>query len=293
MRLVSAAGDVFPDGAKAEIGDTLILSCEDDARDTIAPRLLAAGANISFVHRVKGVKVILTDGEAGESMFNFERDIEKLDSALERTPKVRLLIVDPLSAYMGKIDTHRDAEIRRVLGPLADLAARRRLGVIGIMHLKKSETSALLRVSGSIAFVAAARAVWVFGEDPDAPENHVMVPVKSNLAARESGLAYRIEAVNGNAPKIVWQKDPVTITANDVVINDAREKDGTRGERKEAMEWLRAELSDGPLPATDLHRRAEESGLSWRTVRRAKDRLPIDAHKTSVLGGWCWELKTC
>lgn len=287
-------GDVFPDGCRAGTGDSIILSCEDDARDTIAPRLRAARAVVARIHRVKAVRVTLADGATGESTFNFERDMEKLDVALGRIPNVKLLIVDPLSAYMGHVDTHRDAEIRRVLAPLADLAARRHLAVIGIMHLKKSETSALLRVSGSIAFVAAARAVWVFGEDPDAPENRVMVPAKNNLAARGSGLAYRVEAEPGAAPRITWLDGTVSLTANDVAVSDPRERNagGTRGDRKEAIAWLRAQLADGPLLATELQRRADDSGLSWATIRRAKDRLPIEARKTSVTGGWCWELRS-
>jgi len=176
----------------------------------------------------------------GESTFNFERGIENLDSALERIRNVRLLVVDPLSAYMGKVDTHRDAETRRVLAPLADLASRRRLGVIGIMHLKKSETSALLRLS--LLRVPCG----YLGEDPNAPGNHVMVPAKSNLAAKQAGLAYRIEPdARTRAPRIFWQDGPVTLDANEVVTNDPREKNGGRGDRKEAAEWLQAQLSDG------------------------------------------------
>jgi putative DNA primase/helicase len=126
------------------------------------------------------VRVILSDGQTAESAFNFDRDVEKLDAALANFPDVRLLVVDPVSAYVGTIDTHWDAEIRRILSP--QLAAERKVAIAGIMHLKKSETTALLRVSGSIGFVAAARVIWGIGPDPEGPERRIMVPIKNNLA---------------------------------------------------------------------------------------------------------------
>jgi putative DNA primase/helicase len=203
-------GTAFPDGARSSVGDTIFLSAEDDAADTIRPRLDAAGADVSRVRRVKAVRVTLGDGAIGESVFSLERDLEKLDEAIGKIPDTQLLVIDPVSAYMGRVDTHRDAEIRRVLAPLADLASRRRVAVVGVMHLKKGDTTALLRVSGSIGFVAAARVVWGFGEDPDVPETRIMVAVKNNLAPLGNGLAYRIEA-DGASPRIVWQQGAVTL----------------------------------------------------------------------------------
>jgi hypothetical protein len=131
-------GQRFPDGAECEIGDVIFLSAEDDPADTQLPRLIAAGANLSRIHRVKAVKVAIGHGATGESPFNLERDIEKLDEALSKIPNARLLVIDPVNAYMGKTDTHRDADVRRVLAPLSELAARRRIGTIGVMHLKKT-----------------------------------------------------------------------------------------------------------------------------------------------------------
>src|SRR5215470_12736167 len=152
-----------------------------------------AGADLSRIHRISSVKVTLPDGTLDKTMFSLERDLEKLDDALDKCPNVRMLVVDPVSAYMGKIDSHRDSDVRRVLTPLSELAERRRIAVVGVMHLKKSEASALHRLSGSVAFVAAARVVWGFGESPDDPESRVMVPVKNNLAALGNALGYKIE----------------------------------------------------------------------------------------------------
>jgi hypothetical protein len=279
-------GIAFPDGTASTTGDVVFLSAEDDAGDTQLPRLLAAGADISRIHRVKAVKVTLADGATGESMFQLERDIEKLDEALAKIPQTQLLVIDPVNAYMGKIDTHRDAEVRRILGPLADMAARRRIAVNGVMHLKKSEASALLRVSGSIGFVAAARAVWGFGEDPDTPGSRVMVNVKNNLAVIGDGLAYRIEAID-DVPRIVWQEGTIHADANVVLSSDPREKE-RRGERQsEAEQWLCGLLGSGEEKAVgEIIEAAQKAEMVWRTVERAKKECGIRAVKRGRQ--WFW-----
>jgi putative DNA primase/helicase len=279
-------GIAFPDGAPCTIGDTIFLSAEDDAADTIRPRLDAAGADVSRVHRVKAVRVTLADGGTGESGFSLERDLEKLEDALKRIPSANLLVIDPISAYMGRVDTHRDAEIRRVLMPLADLAARRGVAVKAVMHLKKSETSALLRVSGSIGFVAAARVVWGFGEDPDTPDNHVMVAVKNNLAPLGNGLAYRIEA-SAEVARIVWQQGIVTLDANSVLSSDRNERGG-RGERKsEAEDWLLHMTPAGvEVPFHEISKAFELVTFSWRTLERAKKDNNVKVVKRG--SKWFW-----
>jgi putative DNA primase/helicase len=281
-------GIAFPDGAPCRVGDTIFLSAEDDAADTIRPRLDAAGADVSRIHRVKAVKVILADGSTGQSGFSLERDLEKLDDAIGKIPSANLLIIDPVSAYMGKVDTHRDAEIRRVLAPLSDFASRRKVAVGGVMHLKKSETSALLRVSGSIGFVAAARCVWAFGQHPDLPANRVMVAVKNNLAPLGDGLAYRIEST-GEIPRIVWEQGSVTLDANEVLSVERHEQNG-RGERKsDAEKWLLALLGGGEeIPVSKLVKLAEQANFSWRTIERAKKECGVRPVKHGR--AWSWVL---
>ena len=279
-------GDKFPDGAHCEVGDTIFLSAEDDAADTIRPRLDAAGADVSKIHRVKAVRVTLTGGGTGESAFSLERDLERLEEALRKNPFVKMLVIDPISAYMGRVDTHRDAEIRRVLSPLAEMAARLGIAVVAVMHLKKSDASALLRVSGSIGFVAAARVVWGFGKDPDAPDKHVMLAVKNNLAALGNGLAYRIQ-VSGDVAHVVWEKGVITLDVNTVLSGDQRDRSG-RGERKsEAEDWLLQMTPAGvEVPFPKIAKAFELVTFSWRTLERAKKDNNVKAVKRG--NKWFW-----
>jgi putative DNA primase/helicase len=120
-------GISFPDRAICESGGVVFLSAEDDAADTIRPRLDAAGAEVSRVHTLEAVRVQLTDGSTSEKVFSLETDIAHLESAFERLPGIRLIVIDPLSAYLGATDSHSNGEIRGLLTPLAAMSARRQV----------------------------------------------------------------------------------------------------------------------------------------------------------------------
>jgi hypothetical protein len=281
----------FPDGARSEQADSLILSAEDSASDTLRPRLDAAGADVSRVYRIKAVRVTLANGESGESSFSLERDLMRLEDALKKNPGLRLIILDPLSAYVGtKVNSWRDAEVRALLTPLVEFAARCGVAVIGIMHMRKSETDAMLRVSGSIAFVAAARVVWGFGEDPENQATRVMVPVKNNLAPLGDSLTYQITSTSDATPYLLWDKQTRAIDANEVLGMNAKEKRDRAEKMTEARDWLRQKLLAGPVPQDQIKAGAEQKGIAWRTLRRAKDSLRVKSHKSGIVGGWYWEL---
>jgi len=286
-----STGMDFPDGSSTEQGDVLIVSCEDDASDTVAPRLLAAGANLELVHRIKGVKVSLPDGQTGKSFFNLERDLEKLEQALDDFPNIKVIVIDPVAAFMGKIDTHVDSAVRAVLGPLAELASKRKIAVVGIMHLRKSEAAAMLRVSGSIGFVAASRVVWGFGPDPQEPNRYVMVAVKNNLGPKAASLAYKIigSPTNPKVGAIEWLADKVNFSPDEVLDNNPHRTYGRAQDKAE--QWLGNLLASGPVPQQRIEAAAkDQKGFSWATIRRAKEDLGIKAGKSSFSGAWSWEL---
>lgn len=132
-------------------GSALILACEDNAEDTIRRRLDLAGADVSNVYIVDSVRT-----NRSERGFPLDRDVELLRAHLDQTGDVRLLIIDPISAYCGKTDTHRNSEVRAMLQPLTDMAAENRLVIVGINHLSKGTGKAVYRSIGSIGFAAAA-----------------------------------------------------------------------------------------------------------------------------------------
>src|SRR5262249_48282250 len=98
-------GQSFPDGASCEQGKALVLELEDGKSDTTRPRLDSAGADVSRVARIKAVKITLADGASSVSPFNLERDLERLEQALAEHPDTKLIVISPLSGYLGKINS--------------------------------------------------------------------------------------------------------------------------------------------------------------------------------------------
>ena len=286
----------WPDGAKCGAGDVLILQCEDDPRDTLRPRIEAAGANLTRVHLITGtIAGFAGDGTKAERMFSFATDLAALEGKLAALADVALLIVDPISAYLGRTDAHKNSEVRGLLGPFAELAARRDLCVIAITHLGKSEKKhALERVIDSVAFTGLARSVFLVASDQADPQRQLFLPMKSNVSLNLTGLAFRIggaiiESKIGpiETSRLTWEAAPVTVTAQEVLA-------GTKPEtpRAAAMDWLRCALADGPVWAKDLKARALKAGISEMTYRRALTDLGAITMQAGFHGGWTWSLPT-
>jgi hypothetical protein len=66
----------------------------------------------------------------------------------------------------------------------------------------------------------------------------------------------------------------------------------TRSAIQEAAEWLQELLAEGPLPAKEIYRRAQEEVIRRRTLERAKERLGVCSGKVGGgrLGSWTWRL---
>jgi len=256
------------DGGNAPQGDTLILSAEDDIADTILPRLEAMKADVSRIHALTMIDYANEDGSTSQRMFTLEKDIDLLDEQLSGLPNCRLVIIDPISAYMGHVDSHNNSDVRGLLAPLADLAQRQRVAIIGVTHLNKGSSKAIYRTMGSLAYVAAARAVWGIAEDEDNPGRVLMLQVKNNLAPRQDGLAYQIQSHELGGSYLEWEPEPV-----DASMDEALYRDDERSALDEAAEWLRDVLTGGRVATSDIQRLAKQAGQSWGTVRRAKDKI--------------------
>jgi hypothetical protein len=285
-------GTPFPDGAPCTLGSVIMLSAEDDPEDTIRPRLEAAGADVSRAHCLRGVRVALRDGSQSERGFSLDVDIAALEDAVRQVPDVCLIVIDPASAYLGSIDSHKNAEVRGLLALLAELVARTGVALLAVTHLRKAEGTAIHRVVESLAFAAAARAVWGVAQDPQSDGRRLMVRIKGNLSADPGGLAYRIEAENG-IPQIVWEPGRVDVPADDI-ISGFESREG-RSRQRDAQERFVIEAATKALldeivqrGTANLPVMLKDPAVKFLTVRGLKRSL---ARKVVNQPNPPWELK--
>jgi AAA domain len=175
------------------------MRAEDDEGDTIVPRLMAAGADLDKVVFLRSVTTESRKEGLQRRMFNFQVDLESLRKTILDMGDVKLVIIDPVSAYMGvgKVDTYRTSDVRAVLGPVKEMAEQLKIAIVCIMHFNKKTdvTNALLRISDSLAYGAAARHVYGAIDDRE-NDRKLLVKAKNNLTSRAAGgtLAYRFNS---------------------------------------------------------------------------------------------------
>ena len=239
----------------------LLLSAEDGAGDTIRPRLDLAGADASRVHLLEGIQ----DGDGNLHLINLKDPSHRAHlRLLVRDLEVRLLVIDPLTAYLGSTDSYRDSEVRGVLAPLAELAESTGAAILAIRHLNKgSAGKAIYRAGGSIGFTAAVRSSMLVGRVDEDSEERALVVLKSNLAPFPPPVGFSLEG-----GRFRWTGTP-KVYASDLLRPDSESDE--RSDREETEEWLRSVLQGGPVDSKVLFSRAkEELDVSAATVKRAR-----------------------
>ena len=292
---IVTTGGCWPvDGGQCVARDVVFLSAEDDPADTLRPRLEAAGADLNRVHVIDSVLGHTGNGQPLNRTFSIQRDMQALLEKLTELGDVAAVFIDPITAYLGDVDSHRNAEVRALLAPLSDLAAQRDTAIIGVSHMNKSAgAEALMRVTGSLAFVAAARAAYLVARDEADEARRFFVAMKNNIGPDSMGLAFRIESATVQSSagplqtsRVVWEANPVTITANEAMRTETPEQGSAL---RDAEEWLRETLSE-PTPASEVTRKAEAAGISRITLKRASGSLGVVKQKAAMNAGWVWSL---
>lgn len=277
-------GGAWPDGTPAPIGKVLIWSAEDDLGDTIVPRLIACEANLKNIVFIK-------------ERFNPAKDMARLAATVGTIPYLAMVLLDPItSAITG--DSHKNAEVRKDLDPIADIAKETNSLFLGITHFTKGTQgrSPIDRVSGSLAFGAAPR--LVFGTAELSGENaYCLVRAKTNISPPGGGFKYELimkplrEHGIEEEQFVKWGErivgSPKEILDDAEGISDP--KDSSSGKRDEAKEWLRTLLQNGPVPQRVIDMEYQQAKISYATLRRAKKALDVRSDKQSD-GSWWWRL---
>ena len=280
MASIVSRGATWPDRPTEAVkaGHVILVGAEDDLEDTVKPRLDAMGANPKRI-----TSVGIGKNPNGTSTFFTIGDIARLEAIMARRPETRLIIIDPITAYLGPINDHKNAELRGVLGPLAEFASRYKVAIVVVTHFNKGAGAKVMsRIIGSVAYTATARSVWCVALDPEDEDRRLFMPVKSNLATEKTSLAYTI--TDG---AVVWETDTLSLNCNEVVC---RETSGNKERRRKAIAWLQETLAAGGMPGNEVIERARAAGFAKNLIWEVKEEAGVRAQKSGFDEGWTWVL---
>jgi hypothetical protein len=284
--------DEQEDAAWRPPATALLLSAEDDPADTLLPRLLAMEADPQRVVLLDGVQIEDEEGRTEERSFSLVTMLDQLEACLAQLSDCRLVVIDPISAYLQGVDSHRNTDVRAMLAPLAALARKHHVAMVAVNHLNKSTGGpAIYRSMGSLAFAAAARTVWIIVKDPEDGARRFFLPVKNNLGCDNLALAYALERVDDqSAGRVVWEPEPVELHADELLSRQQSPPSSARPTPKElAGDWLWVELSAGERAVPEVLKAGIAAGFSERTLQRAFQQLGGIKGKGPD-GQWVWRL---
>jgi putative DNA primase/helicase len=265
---------------RAPLGSVMMLMGEDDPGDTIRPRLEAANADLSRVHLI----------DTSDHDFDLFSEMQRLEQEIQRVGDVRLIIIDPVTAFSKSGNVQRSAANR-----LRQLAVSTGAAVVAVSHLSKTNrASALMQVIGSLGLVAVARATYIVANE-QGTDRRLFLLAKNNLAVARN-LAYRIEpkiTPNGAASSaVVWDPTLVTLSADEALAcasGPAKQQPALT----DATDFLTLMLSAGPMRAKGIMSEARDAGVSFASLRRAAASLKVTKRRVGGLAGggyWIWQL---
>ena len=245
---------------------------EDDPEDTIIPRFIKAGGDRTKLFFIREDKKRLTFSD------------ERIREAILRTG-AKLLILDPVSAYIGNVNMNAANEVRPQFSCLAQVAKDTGCAIVAISHMNKAEgLKALYRVTGSVDISGSVRSVMMLLRDPEEQDKRYFVQAKSNLSPLGAGIAFRIsergitfeEEIESTAEKLMKEFCTTTI---------GRPADKTR----EAADFIQEMLSDNrPHPAAECEERLKDAGFKQGTIKKAKK--SVNARSIKIGDLWTWYL---
>jgi hypothetical protein len=292
-------------------GSVIILSAEDAPEYTIKPRVVAAGGDPDKITLVTATM----DDDGRVSGFTLARDLRALEEMIDELGDVVLVIIDPITSYLGDADGHSNTDIRGVVEPLHEMAARKGVAVLTNTHFAKSgaanKSRASHRVIGSTAFIALPRVALSVVQDSEDDGRRLVLHLKNNIAPAAPGLAYKIDqrlaGYEDGAPLyascVVWEAEHVTMTADQAVSeHESKLRDDGKRERpapaRDAAEAFLRELFEGreeeTLTTREINAAAREAGISAQPLREARERLCESVIKRGdggVVEGWLVRLK--
>lgn len=259
-------GGVTPDGVPFGEPARVVYQCsEDGVADTIKPRLEECHANcenVAFINEEAHSGLTLDDDRLRETIIQF---------------RPRLLVVDPIQAYLGHdSDLLVAGRARRLMRHLGEWASFYGCAVVLIGHQNKKEGSkGLYRGLGSIDVVAAARSVLQIERDEENPDVRIIHHIKSSLAPAGNDVPFMIDPQHG----FHWLTKEKGVERITSIVPSKREQ---------AVEMLKRLLTEQDMKAAEIKRILSENGVGEKAARSLKRTLGIQTYRKKRQ--WYWSL---
>jgi hypothetical protein len=288
----ASVGRCFFIGEPMEPVTTLIV-VEEDSLGVLKMRLQVAGADLSRIHFITGVRI----GDAIEP-FTLPRHVVELESKIEETG-ARLVYVDALFSHLELDgDGRMPQQVRRSLRPIVEMVGRTGVAFVAVRHWTKASGAASMRALGSVELGNIARSTLSFGRHPEANDRYVIAATKHNMARPAPTLVYRIEVLDATdddgqecpVTRVVLDGEAIDVTADDL----AMQQPGDPDERGAAQDWLADYLADGDWhDSAAIYKAARKDGAgSPATMRRARKRLGAEIDRSGFPACSKWRLPT-
>ena len=254
-------------------GTVLWVGTEESREHAIVPRLIAAGADMD--------RIIFVDvqTELGTGALMFPLDLAGIEEVI-RDHVVTMMFLDPAKAVVPPgFSGNDDIAVRQYLEPIAALAHRCKVTIIGLAHFgKRTGTDSGQLMLGSVAWSQVARCVLSIAEDPDTG-TRVLTNTKANYVGTDRSVEFRIvntivQTDDGPTEigSVEWLGDTTT-DARDLLAGDG---DEDAEEHTAAEQWLQDYLAEnGPTPSKVIKTDAAKEKIRERTLKRAKKKIGI------------------
>ena len=252
------------DGRPAAV---IVQNAEDSYPKTIKPRLEQLGADNDMIE-------VIVENE-DELSFTDER----IEQAIIKF-NAKLVVLDPVQAYFGGANMNNANSVRPIMKQLGRVAERNNCAILLVGHLHKKGGESQYRSLGSIDIYAAARSVLTVGQTGMGDDIRAIVHNKSNLAPHGASQTFGFDPVGG----FCWLGE-YDITIDEILGGTAKVP---KDQLSRACNLIKTTLAYGPVAAVDIMLKAEEQGISEKTLKRAKSALGVISIKRG--GQWFWDM---
>ncbi len=313
----TSAGLPWPlsDESPHSSGGVLLLTAENDLADTICPRLTAAGANLDRIMPFPDEPSPADDSPP----FSLPNDLAALEQAIASTPDCRLVIIDPLTAFLPQTRARRRPDWPAIFKPLAALAARAGVAIVAVVSfIASTSPAANHRTAATLAAQAGPGCVWRVAADPQEPSLRWLLPIKNNLAPKNMPLAFELASPpDQSAAQVIWNQarsataplDPLRPARRTAQRNPSPDKASapshtlpntpqkpSENPRQHTIQRTAAWLVDllkshgGLLSASQVRHSAELEHISPRILNLAREKANIHAQPSGLPGVNVWSL---